>query len=92
MYYNLVEPLLQSTFRQCYLGCGSNRLCLKNSLGGEVSPHIHPSIIVVVLSYLKSSDIGKSIDTGLLVLRVGVWKIACEIDLWVVVENSMRRF
>lgn len=41
-----------STFRICCLGCGSNKLCLGNSPGVEVSLHLHPCIIVGVLSYV----------------------------------------
>ena len=33
----LVGPLLQSLFRPCYLGCGSNRICLQNYLVGDLS-------------------------------------------------------
>ena len=40
MYCELVAPLLQSAFFcPCYLGCGSNTLCLVYSQGGEVRPH-----------------------------------------------------
>ena len=39
-------------FRPCYLGYGFNRLCLENSLGGEVHPQRHPCINVGVLSHI----------------------------------------
>ena len=52
MYYELVGLFLLSAFRPCYLMCGSKRLCPENSLRGEVSPHLHPCIIVGVLSYV----------------------------------------
>ena len=51
MYYHLVGPFPQSSFRPCYLGCETKRLCLKNSLGSEVSPHLHACVIVGVLSH-----------------------------------------
>ena len=47
----MVGPFPQSTFRPCYLGYGCNRLCLENSLEGEVCPHLHPCTIVGVLSH-----------------------------------------
>ena len=52
MYYDLVGPFLQSAFRQCYAGCGSNRLGHENTLAGEISPHIHLYIIADVLSHV----------------------------------------
>lgn len=39
-------------FCPCYLGCASNRLCLKNSIGGEVNPHLYLCIIVSVLLHV----------------------------------------
>ena len=58
MHYDLEEYFPQSAFCQCYLGCGSNRLCFDNSLGGKVSLHLvsHKgwSRITVVLSGLSS--------------------------------------
>ena len=50
LYYDLAGPFLQSTFRQYFLGCGSDRLCLENSLRGKVIPGVHPGIIVGVFS------------------------------------------
>ena len=44
--FDLVWPFLQSVFHLCYLGCRSNRFCLENSLGSEVSLYLHPWIIV----------------------------------------------
>ena len=52
MYCDLVGTFLQYAFRPCYLGCGSNIFCLQNSFGGKISPHLHPCIIVGVLSYV----------------------------------------
>ena len=58
MHYDLEEYFPQSAFCQCYLGCGSNRLCFDNSLGGKVSLHLVSykgwSRITVVLSGLSS--------------------------------------
>ena len=51
MYCDSVGPFPQSAFRQCYRGWGSNRLCLKNSLRGEVNPHLYTYIIVGILSH-----------------------------------------
>ena len=45
MYCDFVGPFLQSTLRPFYLGCGSNRFCLDNSLGCEVISYLHPCII-----------------------------------------------
>ena len=39
-------------FCPCYLGCASNRLCIKNSIGGEVNPHLYLCIIVSVLLHV----------------------------------------
>ena len=68
-YCDLVGPFLQPAFRPCFLGCGSNRICLENSIEGEVSLHLHPCIIVGVLShswYLTSlSDFWKSHQSSL---------------------------
>ena len=50
LYYDLAGPFLQSTFRQYFLGCGSDRLCLENSLRGKVIPGVHPGMIVGVFS------------------------------------------
>ena len=52
IYCDLAGPFLESAFSPCYLGCGFNRLCLGNFLGGEVSPHLNPFIIVGVISCL----------------------------------------
>ena len=52
MYCDLVGPCLQPAFRPCFLGCVSNRSCLENSIGDEVSPHLHLCITVGVLSVL----------------------------------------
>ena len=48
----LAWPFFQSTLHQCYLGCGFNWITLENSLGAEVSSHLHPRIIAGVLSYV----------------------------------------
>ena len=60
MYCELVAPLLQSSFFcPCYLGCGSNTLCLVYSQGGEVRPHLHhiltPFWVYYSMSYYFSS-------------------------------------
>ena len=52
MWCDLVGPFPQSAFRQCCIGCCSNRLCLGKSLEGEVIPHLHDCIIVGVFSHV----------------------------------------
>ena len=53
IYCDLVGPFLMSVFDQCYLGYESNRLCLDNSVGSEVSPDLHPCINVDVLRHVS---------------------------------------
>ena len=50
--FDLVGPFLQSAFRPCYLECRCNRFYLENYLGSDVSPHLHPWIIVGELSHV----------------------------------------
>ena len=52
MYFDLEGPFLQSAFRPYYLGCGFNKFCFENSLGGEVNPYLHSDIIVGVLYHV----------------------------------------
>ena len=49
---DLVRPFLKSDFRPYYFACGCNRLCHENSLGCDVSPHLHPCVIVGVWSHV----------------------------------------
>ena len=51
-YCEFVGPFIQSALRPFYLGCGSNRFCLDNSLGCEVISYLHPCIIAGVLSHV----------------------------------------
>ena len=59
-YCYIVGHFPQPAFRTCLLGCGSNRICLESSVGGEVSLNLHPCIVADVLSHvLMFSDFCK---------------------------------